>query len=419
MNSAGHLPPEFPAGHPVDAVYIAYWSLRDPLCQSQSLPVARALAARGWRLGLMTFEQPRWAVAKDDVRGVAGALRREGISWQPTAYHKRPPVLSTVFDVAHGAWICYRNGAFRRARLFHGRGTVANAIAYLASRLTGALYLDDADGPLSEEYVDAGVWRRGSAAHRLTRWAEGRFLRTANAVAVLTARRREEVAPLARASVTVLPCGVDTDHFAPRPGEAERLRRALALRGTVLVYSGKAGGWYRADTVVEFARAVLDVTGEVTLLVLTTEDPAIFLAKAAAAGVRCVVREASREDMPSYLSAADAGLSFRLETPSQRACSPVKNGEYLACGLPVVTTPGAGDYSELVEKRHVGVVLPALDAAGLRRAAEDLVRLLGDPELSTRCRRTAREEVDLREVVVPRYFALYETLLGAASVSPV
>ena len=44
----------------LDSVYITYWSLLDPLCQSQSLPYLYALAGEGYRLGMITFEQPSW-----------------------------------------------------------------------------------------------------------------------------------------------------------------------------------------------------------------------------------------------------------------------------------------------------------------------------------------------------------------------
>jgi glycosyltransferase involved in cell wall biosynthesis len=122
--------------------------------------------------------------------------------------------------------------------------------------------------------------------------------------------------------------------------------------------------------------------------------------------------------MPAYLSAGDAGLSFVLPAPSKTACSPVKNGEYLACGLPVVTTPNIGDYSDLVARRHVGVVLDTLDPYGYRRGALALRDLLQDPSLRSRCREAARSEVGLHETVVPRYLRIYEGLLGPPGETP-
>jgi len=394
----------------VSVVYITYWSLRDPLCLSQSLPVLRALSRSGRQLTLITFEQTQWALPPKDQASMHQLLASEGIRWEPLRYHKRPRVLSTLFDIALGVWRCLGLARKGRVRLFHGRGTVPAAIAFIASRLTGARFLNDADGPLSEEYVDAGILRRESLVHRVTRSAEARLLRAADGVAVLTEQRRVQVKGIARSKVTVLPCAVDTQHFVPCVDASARTK--LGLEGIVFVYAGKAGGWYLIDEMLDFAAVAGEVVGKITLLILTTQDPHVFSRAATARGLACVVRGADREEMPRYLAAGDVGLSFVLPSPSKTACSPVKNGEYLACGLPIITTAGIGDYSNLVARTRVGVVVKSLDRAGYRKAAEELGSLLTDPSLRSRCRAVAASEVGLSEIVVPRYVGLYEDLLG-------
>jgi glycosyltransferase involved in cell wall biosynthesis len=401
----------------LDLLYVTYWSLRDPLCQSQSLPVVKVAAARGWRTGLMTYEQPPWAMDAEERARALADLEGCGISWWPLRYHKRPAGISTAADVLAGAarawWAC-RSGL----RLAQGRGTVAAAVAWAAARLRSARFFNDADSPLSEEYVDAGVWRRGSLLHRLTGAVERRLLAASDAVAVLTESRRRQAAPQARVDPVVLPCGVDTGHFEPRPEVRASTRHELGLDGTVLVYAGKSGGWYLVDEMLDFVAAAAEVLGPLSLLVLTPEPPARFAGGAERRGIRCVVRFATRDEMPSYLSAADAGLSFILPAPSKKASSPVKNGEYLACGLPVVTTPRIGDYSELIARREVGVVVDELNPAGYARGAARLKDLLADPTLRPRCRQVARDEVGLHEVVIPRYVRIYQELLGAPREEP-
>jgi glycosyltransferase involved in cell wall biosynthesis len=398
----------------LDALYVAYWSLRDPLTQSQSLPVLRALARSGRAFALMTFEQDAWAMSPGEREDARVLLLAEGIRWLPMRYHRRPPIVATLYDVLAGAVVALWASWRFKVRLLHGRGSVAAAIAYLASRLTRRRFFDDADGPLSEEYVDAGLWARGSSGHSLAAWGESRFLASADAVAVLTEHRRGEIAAQARSAVTVLPCAVDTGHFAPDPAARERLRSELGLGGTVLVYAGKSGGWYLTDAMLDFAAVARQVLDDVRLLVLTTEPPDGFERRAAARGLSLVVRRATRQEMPAFLSAGDAGLSFVLSAPSKAAASPVKNGEYLACGLPIVTTPGIGDYSDLVSEERVGVVVEATEAGAYRRAAESLRDLLRDPGLRSRCREVARARVGLEELVVPRYAAIYDALLGPA-----
>lgn len=396
----------------LDAVYVTYWSLRDPLCQSQSLPVVRDQARRGRRMGLVTFEAPGWALAPPEQAEQAAALAREGIRWLPLRYHKRPRLLATLYDVGRGVLRCARLVRREGARLVHARATVPGAIGYWATRLTGARFLNDADGPLSDEYADAGLWRRGSLAYRLARWSEESCLVAADAVAVLTELRRREVEGRTRHGAAVLPCAVDMDRFRRDEAAGARLRAELGLAGRVLVYVGKSGGWYLTEPMLDFAKAAEAALGPVSLLVLTGDPPERFAVPAAARGLRCVVRRAAPEEVPAFLSAAEAGLSFRSTAPSQRAASPIKNGEYLACGLPVVTTPGAGDSSEMVERRRVGLVVGALAAPDYERVATRLAALLGEPDIRERCRKAAREELGLREVVLPRYATLYDEFLG-------
>lgn len=401
----------------LDSVYITYWSLEDPLCQSQSLPYLEGLVAEGWRLGLVTFEQAPWAVPPERRDVVAEDLRRRGITWFPLRYHKRPPVISTVYDIARGALACTGLGLSRGVRVFHSRSSVSGAMAYGATRLTRAAFFFDADGPLSEEYVDAGAWKRESLPHRMTRWMEGRCFAAADAAAVLTESRREEVEARYPRPTQVLPCGVDTSRFRPHPHGAT-LRNELGLHGTVFVYAGKPGGWYLTEPMFDFLKVAQEVFGDISILVLSGDEPAKFAGPAEARGLKVTLRKVPRERMPEFLSAADVGMSFIASTPSKRACSPIKNGEYLACGLPVVSTAGIGDYSGLITKHHVGVVVDALTAGAYLTAAQELAALLAQPGLAERCRAVVREQVGLHEVVLPRYRAIYERLLKRPGSAP-
>jgi glycosyltransferase involved in cell wall biosynthesis len=374
--------------------------------------VLRGLACRGWKTAAVTFEQERWAVKGPEREALKAELAKSGIVWLGLRYHRRPRLLATALDVAAGAIAASRIGRRLGARLYHGRGTVPGAMARIAARLSGARFFYDADGPLSQEYVEAGIWREGSLAQRLTAASEERCFRRADAVAVLTERRKREVAALCRAEPLVLPCAVDWQKFQPQPEARAQKRGALGLHGRVLVYAGKTGGRYLTDPIFELA-AALTRLGSVTVLVLTTQDPAPFTAAAASRGVHCVVARAEPREVPAYLSAADAGLLFLLSAPSQSACSPIKNGEYLACGLPVVTSAGIGDYSELVRRERVGVVVDDPTPAGIVEAANALDALLQDATLAARCRDLARRSVSLEDVVLPRYDSLYRHLLGA------
>lgn len=394
----------------LDSVYVTYWSLRDPLCQSQSVPYLLALAREGYRVGLVTFEQPKWRLTAEEEDAAKRELEAQGVHWYPVRYHKRPPVLSTLFDIGVGSLVAARVARRSKASFVHGRSSVSCGVATVAAKLSGTRLFVDADGPLSQEYVDAGVWKDGSVGHRLTAWGERKALEAADVAAVLTKHRRNEIADwVGETPVHILPCAVDLEQFRPRPDERQRLREDLGLRGTVFIYVGKAGGWYDTEGMVEFLAAAGRRFDPLTLLVLTREDATRFSELCTRHGIELVTRSVDPAEVPSYLSAADIGLCFRHRFPSQLSCSPIKSAEYLACGLPVVSTSGCGDYDELIASERVGVVVGE-DAGALDAAVSELAELVEEHGIAERCRSVAERFLGLEEVVAPRYSAIYRSL---------
>ena len=78
-------------------LYLSYDGMTDPLGRSQVLPYLTGLAALGHEITLVSFEKPgRSAEDRERVEAICGEA---GIAWHPLRYHKRPPILSSVWDV--------------------------------------------------------------------------------------------------------------------------------------------------------------------------------------------------------------------------------------------------------------------------------------------------------------------------------
>jgi glycosyltransferase involved in cell wall biosynthesis len=82
-------------------------------------------------------------------------------------------------------------------------------------------------------------------------------------------------------------------------------------------------------------------------------------------------------------------------------------GEYLAAGLPVVSTAGIGDVDELLEEGRVGVLVRELFPRAYEAAAREALELGRDAAARERCRAVAREKLSLTDVGIPRYDRLY------------
>ena len=123
-----------------------------------------------------------------------------------------------------------------------------------------------------------------------------------------------------------------------------------------------------------------------------------------------IILNVAFDDMPKYLSLADAGLFFYKPTFSRLANSPTKLGEYLASGLPVILNKNIGDTENLVKTNRVGVVIEEFGPGDYSRAVDDLLLMLQDkPNLRRRCRQTAERFLSL-DYGVEKYWKTYSNL---------
>ncbi|MBN22539.1 MAG: hypothetical protein CL678_14750 [Bdellovibrionaceae bacterium] len=65
----------------------------------------------------------------------------------------------------------------------------------------------------------------------------------------------------------------------------------------------------------------------------------------------------SHENVKHILSACDLGVMLREDSIVNRLASPTKFSEYLAAGIPVISTHFVGDYSQFMIKNQAGLIL--------------------------------------------------------------
>lgn len=397
-------------------VFGTYNGLLDPLGKSQILAYLERLHRR-WPVHILSYERPDRLADGAALSAMSDRLRAQQIGWTRLRYHKWPSLLATTYDLACGVaalrLIMLRNDI----RLFHSRGYLPMAIATRASRSLPILF--DIRGLQPEEYVDGGVWREGELKWRLAKRDERRFFARSAAAVVLTEKIRPVVearfAESGRSAVplAVIPCCVELSRFRFDPDARVRLRGRLGVgaEDVVLVYSGSIGTWYRPEDMARFAAAFREVTGRTThLLWLVNNDADRARAASTAAGLAPrrvhVARADASDDVPAYLSAADAAMALITPSFSKQSSSPTKYAECLAMGLPIVIHDAVGDGADLVRRgAAVGIPCPPTEE-DLRRGA----RALCDAMTRGRdaFRSMAEELFDIDRVAIPRYTGLYQ-----------
>lgn len=387
--------------------------MNEPLVQTQVIPYLRELVKGGHELSLLTFEPD--GVAESSVRET---LAKEGIRWHWLKYHKRPSVPATLFDIANAVRFVRKLNAKEGFDILHARSHVPMMMAALSRKasLHKPKLLFDIRGFMPEEYVDAGIWPQGGAIYRNVKRAEGWLMKEADGFVVLTEKARAILADqIGFRAAEVIPCCVDLRRFdAATEISRQEIRTQLGIGGRyTIAYVGAFGGWYLTEETADFLAAAKVESPELFALILTQSDSelirTLLLERGFAPEDMFVGRVASAE-IPKYLSAADAAMSFIKSCYSKQASSPTKNAEYLACGLPILANAGVGDTDTHLTEDKCGILVKELDDAAYRKAARELLALAS--EASQVCRDAARRRFDLAEVGGKRYRRLYDSIMS-------
>lgn len=405
------------------SLFISYNGMLEPLGQTQVIPYLRTLAEKGVQITLLSFEKSHAYTpeGQEKCNQLRNRLRTEGIEWHWLPYHQRPSLPATVYDVLVGTR--YAKDLIRKNRieLVHARGHIPATIALSLKKKFGIKMIFDLRGLMAEEYVDAEHWQEGGLPYRITKSTERKILSATDAIVTLTERIWpiiKEWDGLRGRSVyhSVIPCCVDLSAFQFSEEDREKRREELGLKDELtIVYSGSLDGWYLTEKMADFLATFLERQQNGHLLWLTTgsHDRVNELMKSRnIQEMRFTVRAVSASTVSSYLSAADAGIAFIKPCFSKLASSPTKNGEYLACGLPLILNAGIGDSDALIEDFKTGVLLKEFDRDNYVQAVTDIELMVRNPETTARCRTVATELFDLHAVGGERYAALYEKVLS-------
>lgn len=400
----------------METLYISYDGLLEPLGESQVVSYVRRLAERH-AITVLSYEKRRDLRDRTRSRRLAEELHRCGIRWVRLPYHKRPPLLSTGFDILLGILIGFMVCRTRRVRLIHARSYVPSAIALCLKRLCGVKFLFDMRGFWADEKVDAGHWMPTALSYRMAKSWERRFFQRADAIVSLTTAGVRAFPTLGyrippQIPIEVIPTCVDLERFAPGPRDAALVQQLRLDGQTVIGSVGTLSSWYLRQPTLRYLSLLARRLERIMVLMVTQEDHATLRQDALAAGIppaQLVLARAAFADMPSYLRLMDLGVFFIKVSFSKQASAATKLAELLATGVPVVINEGIGDSGHIVRERRVGVVIPEMTEGASEASVEQVQGLLRDPSVAERCRSAARDLFDVR-MGIRKYRALYRQL---------
>ena len=406
-----------------NTLYISYDGMTDPLGQSQVIPYLAGLAAEGYNITILSFEKQD-AFDKSS-RLIADILAKKNIKWVPLFYTKNPPVLSTLWDISRMMGQADKLHRENNFSIIHCRSYISALAGMHMKSKFGTKFIFDMRGFWANERVDGNIWKLSNplfkTIYNYFKKKEKEFLENADQVVTLTYAAREEIHTWKNIKnnpvpISVIPCCVDMEKFKLEKIDQTlklQLRKDLGLEnaGYVLAYLGSLGTWYMLEEMLDFFKVLLTRKPNAKLLFVTNNPLEGIMTAVESRGIdknAVLVTKSPFEKVPTYLSLADSSIFFIKPAYSKKGSSPIKQGELMSMGIPVVCNANVGDTEWIVRKYGSGIVVDDFSNKSYEKAADELLKSNFDP---AHIIKGASEYFSL-EVGVTEYLEIYNKLTG-------
>jgi glycosyltransferase involved in cell wall biosynthesis len=335
----------------VKIAFISYWSLNEGLTQATVLPHVELLRTMPGVEKVILF-----------------TIERSGQPIQPAVDHV--PLYAKKFGLVllnkFSDFLTFTPAVLDVARregvqLIISRSSLAGGIGQRVARTLGCQHATESFEPHDDYMLESGVWSKWDIRYHLARYFQRKQQASDNFLMPVS----EGYAQLLRKQgvkedqMAVVPCTVDMRVFRRKKQQALMDQLRISPRDTVGVYAGKFGGLYYGDEAYEvfaLAKAKFDRYFQLILSTDPYEEIRMKLILFGFAPSEFAIVNVRHEVISDYLSLADFAFATYRPSPSKRYLSPIKVGEYWACGLPVLLTDGIGDDAEIITREGCGAV---------------------------------------------------------------
>lgn len=340
----------------------AYYSIKDPVFVSATLNylIEASKLDESLEFYLLTFEHSGFSIPDDEIRLIEQELADTKIYWNRSKWRTAGGLIKPLvkmYDLLMGIWLGKKIVNRNKCEMIFSEGVVGASIAYFISKITGKPHLIHSFEPHADSMKEGKVWNSSSWEYRLLRNFEKRLARTATTLITSTKAYKSVINTWGSVAKTyVIPSCVQTKEFHFFPESRVRIRQEHSIQEdeVVLVYLGKFGGMYMEEELFQFFKNCESAKKlSLRYWIFSGDDTNWICDQFEQHHIpksKIFVKRLNKGDIPHYLSAADIGVVAVRPLPSKRYCSPIKTGEYWACGLPIIVPIGVGDESDMVKE---------------------------------------------------------------------
>lgn len=369
----------------MNVLYINYWGINEGLTQATTLPNLQILNddARVTKVVFTTIEREDKKVNQFD--------RLQKVLHIPL--YSGSSLLSKFADFTvfpkQLIKLCKKHNIHK----IIARGAPTGGIAWLVCRKTKIPFIVESYEPHADYMLSGGTWAKNGIKYRIQTFLEKKQKIYAKGLIPVAYNYQETLIKegISTDRLAVAPCPVDMQQFYFDVKKSEEIRNKLrcSFKTVVGIYVGKFGDIYYKEEVLPVFEEAFRLFADFRLVILTPQEDEFTERLKIKFGQKLLLCQVGHNEVKDYLSAADFAFATYKEGEVKKNLSPIKIGEYWACGLPVFVTEGIGDDSQIIKETGLGATFSFSKPESVGQGLKQIKGLLNESSVGEKIKELA------------------------------
>lgn len=346
-------------------LYLTYDGINDPLGQSQIAPYIEGIAEQNFNFHIISFEKKHSKTNYDFKNNFV-------INWKKYKFTKRLFYFGKIYDYFRFLAISMQYTRKNNIHCIHARGFITGFVALLIFKLFKTKYIYDSRGLWVDERLDNNSLNKknliSNLVYNILKIIEKKIFFNANEVIVLTFKVKKYLSLNNYCKInyiTVIPCAADYDKFKLYP-DISLLKKKFNINSSsfIISYNGSITGVYLFEEMLKIFEKINFFFKNSYFLVITNnvlDANKILLECNQKIKKNVIIVNATRDEMPKYLSLSDVDFFMINPTFARTASFPTKLSESFAMNKVVICNSGIGDVDFFLNKYKLGKIIKKYD----------------------------------------------------------
>jgi len=377
-------------------------SLINPIIKSQGLPLLKELADTGFACTFCSFEPLKMSEQHNEK---LKSIRKEFntfINFKEVITGKYCFLPNSIMYFYKGFRIVTKLVKTYNIRIIHARSLYPVIIGIIVKLFYPRLrVIYDNRGVFIEEEIFKSHWRRGGIKERIFKLIENKVLKKADHIVVVSKAFKKyllEKYSSNKANLNNKISVISNKTLLNHNLDSQKLNLRMHNEKVTCIYAGSGVLWQNIPEIISFAEKCNLLVEDFNLKIVTYHPPTFKIEINKSKDLKEITKiiEVDSDNVLEHLLTANFGLLLRENNLINKVSSPLKFAEYLAAGLPVMVSEGVGDTEQIIQQYKVGVIIRDKN---YKKAINNMMELLKDPEIHDRCRNTAKKEFNIRDAI--------------------